>query len=54
MDIPRLAALNKHWAGSPPIHIQLANFFGYSKPKPSAKTQDEEMAALLEVLTHGG
>lgn len=55
MDIPRLAAMNSHWAGSPPVHIMLAQFFGYNKPKPKpAATSDEnsEMAELLGMLSH--
>ena len=56
MDIPRLAALNAHWAGSPPVHIMLARFLGYERPKPNQPTasQDDELAALLGMLTPYG
>ena len=56
MDIPRLAALNAHWAGSPPVHIMLARFLGYERPKPNQPTasQDEALAALLGMLTPYG
>ena len=55
MDIPRLAALNAHWAGSPPVHIMLARFLGYERKKPqTAESQDDELAALLGMLTPNG
>jgi hypothetical protein len=58
MDIPRLQAMNSHWKASPPIHVMLAQFFGYERKKPSQQsadkslTSDEEMAAFLGILTN--
>ncbi len=55
MDIPRLAALNAHWSGSPPVHVMLARFLGYERPKPKqSASQDDELAALLGMLTPYG
>lgn len=58
MDIPRLTALNRYWAASPPIHTMLAAFFGYEpnkqQPEKQPDNSDEEMRALLEILHHVG
>jgi hypothetical protein len=52
MDIPRLAALNSHWAGSPPVHVMLARFLGYERHKPKPATApNDELGALLGMLT---
>lgn len=54
MDIPRLDAMNSHWADSPPVHVMLARFLGYEKKTQpqSAANSDEEMAQLLGMLSH--
>ncbi|AEV24623.1 hypothetical protein Dsui_0203 [Azospira oryzae PS] len=45
VDLPRLKALNHHWADNPPIHRMVAAFFGIEPTTAAEKTQSIEQAA---------
>jgi hypothetical protein len=36
MDIPRLDALSKYWAKTPPVHVSVAAYVGWGKSEGSA------------------
>lgn len=43
LDLPRLEALNKHWANSPPVHSMVAAYLGIKpKEKPKAADLDDQ------------
>jgi hypothetical protein len=37
MDLPRLEALSKYWAKTPPVHFSMAAYVGWGKSKGSAE-----------------
>lgn len=49
MDIPRLEAMNRYWAHSPPVHQLVARYLGIKQPeKPvPVETQAGELMNLI-------
>lgn len=53
MTMERLASCDLYWKESPPIHILVAQYLGYTKPpgeEENTKTAEENCAALFNAL----
>jgi hypothetical protein len=60
MDLPTLAALNKYWEHTPPVHVLVARYLGFKAPTgssanastPSA-SQGEPIEGLINLIKSG-
>lgn len=50
VDLPRLQALNKYWAGHPPVHVMVAAYLGV-KPEEPLDPEKQDFTALLQMGT---
>ena len=55
LTVPRLKALEDHWAEEPPVGLLVANFMGYKpkKKKQSKKAKREGVKKLLQMFPKG-
>lgn len=56
MTLERLNAMELYWKENPPLHILVANYMGYEKPKNAKdkeKEAEENCAALFAALSSG-
>lgn len=54
MDLPTLAALNKYWEHSPPVHVLVARYLGVKPPSKQAPEQAAgQVDELLQLMQSG-
>lgn len=56
MDLPKLAALNRYWDHSPPVHVLVARYLGIKAPtrtSHNAAEQNESVDGLLNMIRSG-
>ncbi|WP_157664753.1 hypothetical protein [Burkholderia ubonensis] len=51
MTVPRWNAIQRAWESAPPVHMMIANFFGYKRR--SAIDQESLIAALMQSPPEG-
>jgi hypothetical protein len=54
MDLPKLAALNRYWDHSPPVHILVARYLGVKpKAKPAPEQVESQADDLMQLIISG-
>lgn len=49
VDLPRLEALNRYWAGHPPVHVMVAAYFGIKPEDEASDPEKQDFTALLSM-----
>lgn len=54
MDLPKLAALNRYWEHSPPVHVLVARYLGIKAPDKNAPAQvSQPVEELMQLIQSG-